>query len=85
MRKLPLSFSHVAAYLAGTITIAIYHHWWINPDQVQRFQALAAACDPTTDIGYPGDWVLDILFPAIPLLMICLVGMIVSLVLSHRR
>lgn len=67
MYYLKFIFSHLTAFFGGIITVAIYHHWWINPEQVQWIQTLAG---PTADIGYPGDWVLDILFPTLPLLVI---------------
>lgn len=72
-------FSHLAAFLSGMIAVAVYHHWWVNPDQVDWILSIAK---PQTDIGYPGDWVLDILFPAIPLLGLCLISIIVMTIIQ---
>lgn len=73
-KTLLIGCSHLSAFLAGMIAVAIYHHWWINPAQVIWIQKLAGQ---NVDIGYPGDWVLDILFPALPLFALSVILTIV--------
>lgn len=80
MKKITLLFSHLTVFLAGMITVAVYHHWWVNPTQVEWIKSIARS---GADIGYPGDWVLDILFPAIPALALCLLGTIIFGIVSR--
>ncbi len=74
MNNVKFLCSHLSAFLLGMIAVVVYHHWWVNPEQVKWIKTIAL---PGADIGYPGDWVLAILFPAIPLLGLSLLGAII--------
>lgn len=70
-----LSFS--LAFLLGLLSTGLYYRLWIWPTQIQH---LTAICTPGK-LGYPGDWVLDIFFPVIPLIIIIIIG----LVSTHKK
>lgn len=58
--------SHAIFFLLGLLGTGVYHHWFVNPKQVAWLQEI---CNEA-DLGYPGDWVLDIFFPVIPLVFV---------------
>lgn len=60
------ALTHLLAFLLGLLGTAFYYRLVIWPNQIEHLRNICT----DGDLGYPGDWVLDILFPVIPLVII---------------
>lgn len=71
--------SHLFTFFVGMIATGFYYRLFVWPDQIERLQAICT----DSDLGYPGDWVLDIFFPIIPLVLI--LGIILSVLVLKTK
>ena len=58
--------THLLTFLLGLLGTALYYRLAIWPNQIEHLKNICS----DGDLGYPGDWVLDIFFPVIPLVLI---------------
>jgi|GEM_PF-6780595 len=60
------TLSHLFAFFLGLLGTGFYYRIFIWPNQITHLKNICV----DGDLGYPGDWVLDIFFPVIPLVLI---------------
>ena len=73
------TLTHLLAFLLGLLGTTFYYRLAIWPNQIDYLRGICTE----GDLGYPGDWVLDILFPVIPLVLI--LGIIwISLIIKEK-
>lgn len=71
------TLTHLLTFLLGLLGTAFYYRLAIWPNQIEHLRNICT----DGDLGYPGDWVLDILFLVIPLVFILgivLIGLVVK-------
>ncbi|OGJ50931.1 hypothetical protein A2335_03400 [Candidatus Peregrinibacteria bacterium RIFOXYB2_FULL_32_7] len=60
------TLTHLLTFLLGILSTALYYRIAIWPNQIKHLRNICT----DSDLGYPGDWVLDIFVPVIPLVFI---------------